>query len=169
MSLQLIPQLHLEYVRFPYPYHSRRLYSIFVYGTDYKRSIDIFRVSNLIKIVIALIALLLIVAILTLYTMRKLFKFPSSDAVSCTMDCLVLFIGGGNPRMGHRFERWFFGILMTGAFFIVSIFGGDLVDSVVRILNSKVRTLEDVIEINPSIHIETDLATNTLEILAMLT
>lgn len=64
------------------------------------------------------------------------------------MDCLIPFIGGGNLRMEHRFEKWFFGIMLIGGFFIIAVFGGDLVDTVVQIHSSKVKTYEDLAKTN---------------------
>lgn len=84
------------------------------------------------------------------------------------MDCLVLFIGGGSLRIEHRLERWLFGILMVGAFFIVSVFGGDLVDSVVRVLNFEFETFADVARLEPPIYYDQDLAMNEMDIAAML-
>lgn len=79
-------------------------------------------------------------------------------------------IGGGNLRIEHRFEKWYFGILLIGAFFIVSVFGGDLVDSVVCILNPKMLTFKDLAEMDTQIHfyIDPDLDSPDLGILEML-
>lgn len=151
-----------------YPYHSRVLRGIFMYGTDYKRGFDIFRVSKSVKIVVALLLSLFFVAIIILRAIRRRFRLLGNSVGSCAMDCLILFIGGGNLEMRHRFERWFFGILMVGAFFIVSVFGGDLVDSVVTVLNSKFDTFEDLVEINPPIYIDPTLSSQYTEICDML-
>lgn len=139
-----------------------------MYGTDYKREIDIFRVSKSVKLVAGLITLLLIVATITLYAIRRKLRRPESSVALSIMDCLILFIGGGNLRMDHRFERWFFGIMLVGAFFIVSVFGGDLVDSVARVLNSKVETYKELTEINPQIYLDQILATYYEDIDLML-
>lgn len=139
-----------------------------MYGKDHKREIDIYRVPASVQIVIPVIVSLLIVAVITLYVIRKKCNVTGCDAGSCVMDCLILFIGGGNLRMEHRFERWFFGILLVGAFFTVAVFGGDLVDSVVRVLNSRIETFEEVVKFNPSVYLDADLAAHLEDILEML-
>lgn len=140
-----------------FPYHSSTLRAIFVYGSDYKRETDLFTISNSVKVVAALIVSLLTISIITLHAIRSRFGLPGNGVVSIAIDSLNPFIGGGNLQMEHRFERWFFGILLVGAFFIVSVFGGDFVDSVVKILISKVETFDDVSKINPTVYIGKEL------------
>lgn len=154
--------------RFLYPYHSRVLKAIFVYGTDYKREIDIFSIQESVKVVAGLILFLLVVAIITLYAIRKRFSLRGNDIASCILDCLIPFIGGGNLRMEHRIEGRFSVVLLFGAFFIMSVFGGDLVDSVVRVLYTKIDKFEDLSEINPPVYCDMDLVFHSLAITAML-
>lgn len=139
-----------------------------MYGTDYERAVDIFRVSESVQIVAALVLLLLIVAIITIYAIRRRLSLPGNDIGACIMECLVPFIGGGNFRTEHRFERWFFNILLVGAFFMMSVFGGDLVDSVVRVLYTKVETFEDVIRMNTPIYVDYNTIGETILIPEML-
>lgn len=115
-----------------------------------------------------MIASLLIVAVITLYAIRNRFELLGNVVGSVIVDCLIPFVGGGNLRMEHQFERWFFGILIIGAYFIVSVFGGDLVDSVVQIHNSKVETFDDLAKIKPSIYIDKYLAIHIEDISEML-
>lgn len=151
-----------------FPYHSSTFRAIFVYGTDYKRESELFTISNSVKIIAALIVSLLTVSIITLHAIRRRFGLPGNGVGSIAIDSMIPFIGGGNLQMEHRFERWFFGILLVGAFFIVSVFGGDMVDSVVRIINSKVETFDDLSKINPTIYIESKLANYEATIADML-
>lgn len=74
-----------------------------------------YRVSKSVKIVVALITSLLVVAIVTLHLIRKRFDLPGHDVVSAIMDCFIPFMEGGNLRMEHRLERWLFGIFVIGA------------------------------------------------------
>lgn len=129
----------MNYATLAYPYHSKVLRAFFVYGTDYKREIDIFRVFYSVKIVATLIVSLLIVATIILYTIRIRSKLLQNDVGSVIIDCLIPCI------------------LLVGAFFIVSVFGGDLLDSVVRVLNSIVKTFGDLANINPSNYSDSSL------------
>lgn len=139
-----------------------------MYGTDYKRKFDIFPISRPVKIVSALIVSLLAVATIALYKIRIRFELPGNSFGSVIADCLIAFIGGGHLRMEHRFERWFFGILMMGAFFIISVFGGDLVDSVEHVLNSKVEAFEDLTKTNLTVYVDRGLAVHSEDISGML-
>lgn len=71
--------------------------------------------------------------------------------------------------MEHRFERLFFGIMMIGGFFIISAFGGDLVDTVVQIRMSKIKTFEDLAKTNVSkITVSGELVTYQDDLFKML-
>lgn len=142
---------------------------MFVYGTDFQRQRDIFLVPNSIILVTGLVLLFMILSAITLYIGRRIFKLPHASVTLSAIDCLIPFIGGGNIRMEHRFERWFFGIMLFGAFFIMAVFGGDLVDTVVQIHSSKIATFDDLAEVNVK-HAGADIELNIYndEILEML-
>lgn len=131
-----------------YPYHSSKVIVVFVYGTDFKRERDIFLVPKSILLVTILIILFMTLCSMTLFIARRKFNLPGNNITISIMDCLIPFIGGGNLQMEHRFERWFFGIMLIGGFFIIAVFGGDLVDTVVQIHSSKVKTYEDLAATN---------------------
>ena len=131
-----------------YPYVINDLIAVFVYGTDYQRQHDIFLVPNSVLLVTSLIVLFMSLSSITLYIARRRFNLPHDSFTLSVMDCLIPFIGGGNLRMEHRFERWFFGVMLFGAFFIISVFGGDLVDTVVQIHSSKIETFDDLAKTN---------------------
>lgn len=157
-----------NYYKILYPYHSGLLRSVFVHGIDYQRETEMFRVYTSIKSVTAIIASLFIVAIIILYAIRKRFALPGNDVGLCVLDCFVSFIGGRGLQMRHRFERWFFGILLIGVFFIVSVFGGDLINSVVCILVPKILTYEDLVGINPLVYIDPEVTSPHLGVHEML-
>lgn len=112
-----------------------------MYGTDFKREIDIiiFRISKSVKIVAALIASLSIGASINLYTIRKRFKLPTDDVGSVTLDCSIPFFGGWTLRMEHRCEGWFLGIIF-----------------------------DDSARNNPRIYLDGGVATHTTDIIEML-
>lgn len=131
-----------------YPYHSTEVIVIFVYGTDFRRERDIFLVPNSILLVTSLIVLFMTMSSLTLYVARRKLNLRGNSVTISIMDCLIPFIGGGNLQMEHRFERWFFGIMLIGGFFIIAVFGGDLVDTVIKIHSSKIETYEHLAATN---------------------
>lgn len=73
------------------------------------------------------------------------------------IDTMVAFISGGNLRMRHKWERWFFGILLIGAFFITSLFTGDLLDCIMTILNHKMKRLEQLADLPSPIYVHSTL------------
>ena len=146
--------------------YSRRpivLKALLLYGKDLKRELQFLRAPASAKLVATLIALFLILATIVLYIFRRRFSLRGDNLGASFFDCLIPFIGGSNLRMEHRFERWFFGIMLVGAFFTLSVFGGDLVDSVVRVSNPKIRTFEELSKRDANINIITDETTLVLD------
>lgn len=143
-----------------YPYNTNELKVLFIYGSNFKREMNIFFVPPSVRIAAALVLSFIFVAAITLYTIRRKLRVLSNDLFSAVVDCWIPFIGGGNLRMDHRLERLFFGILLFGSFFIMCVFSGDLFDCVVSFLNSKINTFEKLAEINPSIYSVYELRSN---------
>lgn len=83
-----------------------------------------------------------------LWIIRNKFKLRRNSFYSAFIDTLIPFIGGGNIQIEHKWEKWFFGILLFGSFFITSLFVGDLLDSVYLILTQKITKFEQLNEIN---------------------
>lgn len=146
--------------RLVYPYNMIELKAIFSYGTDFKREMMIFIVPQSVKTVAVLVLSFIFVAAIALHIIRRKLRLPRNDFLSALIDCWIPFIGGGNFRMEHRLERLFFTILLFGAFFIMSVFSGDLLDCVVRVLNAKVSTFAELAEINPPIYSAFELYPN---------
>lgn len=146
-----------EIVHDLYPYHSIELNTFFVYGTDFKRELNIFFVPKSVQIVAFVVLLLIGLAAIILRIIRQRLNLPRNNFMTTFIDCWIPFIGGGNLQMEHRAERWFFGILLFGAFFIMSVFSGDLLDTVIQVLNAKVSNFEELADINPPIYIDMDL------------
>lgn len=139
-------------LRLLYPYSTVELRVIFVYGKDFDRRMNIFFVPKSVQLVGILVLLFIFAAAIFLYITRQKLRLPHNDFPSALFDCWIPFIGGGNLRAEHRLERWFFAILLFGAFFIMSVFSSDLLDCVVRVLNAKVSTFAELAEINPPIY-----------------
>lgn len=107
-------------------------------------------------------------ATITLCIIRRKLGLSRAGFISPFIDCLIPFIGGGNIQMRHKFEGWFFGVLMFSAFLKLSVFGGDLVDSVIQIIKSKVSKFEQLAETNSTIYINTPLKFHSENIHSML-
>lgn len=125
-----------------YPYTSDKLAIIFVYGTDYQREMNILFIPGSVQILATLILLFVFLATIILCIVRR------GGFMSAFIDIVIAFIAGGNLRMRFKFERWFFGILLISAFFITSIFTGNLLDCVYQVLNQEINTFEQLANIN---------------------
>lgn len=146
-----------EIVRLLHSHQSIELVAFFVYGTDFDREMNIFFVPKSIQLGTYAILLFICAAAILLSIVRRKFGLARGRLLDTFADCWIPFIGGGNLQMQHKWERWFFGILLFGAFFIVSVFAGDLLDCIIRVLNAKVSTLDQVAEINPPIFLDIGL------------
>lgn len=133
-----------------YPYDSVGLAVMFVYGKDFQRhqipsaSASFRAVTISILIIWSLVAIILCAA-------RRIWKQPRDGLFSSFIDTMIGFIAGGNLRMQSKFGRWFFGILLIGAFFINAIWTGNLLSYAVRLPDLKVTTLEQIAQIDPPI------------------
>lgn len=135
-----------------YPYDTVELKALFIYSSDFKRETNIFFVPKSVQIVAIMVLSFIFVATISLYIMRRKLRLVRNDFSSALFDCWIPFIWGGNLWLEHRLERCFFAILLFGAFFIMSVFSGDLLDCVVRVLNAKINTFAELAEINPPIY-----------------
>lgn len=151
-----------------YPYDSAELVTIFVYGDDFSRHMNILRIPESVQILAGLIVLFKISAAIILFIIRRKFQLRGGDFISAFIDTMVAFTAGGNLRLRHKFERWFFGIMLIGAFFIISLFMGDLLDCIYRIFDQKVSTFEQLAKMNAPIFISQRLSVHTEDINDML-
>lgn len=142
-----------------YPFDSTELGIIFVYGEDFRRETNIMFFPASIRIQATVIVSFIVLSAYILRKIRQECKLRGSSFVSTFMDILIAFISGGNLGMQHKLERIFFGILLIGAFFIMSIFGGDLLDCVYNTLNQKIEKFEQLVELNPPIYFNPSLTT----------
>lgn len=141
------------------PYITDELKVLFIYGPNFKRETDIFSVPKSVVVVASMVLSFIFGAALLLYVMRRKLRLFRYDFLSATLDCWIPFIGGGILRPEHRLERWFFTILSLGAFFIMAVFSGDLLDCVVCVLIAKVNTFAKLAAINPPIYSPYELTT----------
>lgn len=62
--------------------------------------------------------------------------------------------------MRYKWERWFFGILLIAAFFIISLFTGDLLDCVIAILNQTINRFEQLAVLSTPIYVHPAIKKN---------
>lgn len=151
-----------------YPYGSVDLMVLFVYGMNIQRQTNILLIPKSIKTLTILIMSFVALAAVVLNIIRKRFQLRRFGLLSTFLDTMVAFVAGGNLRMHHRLERWFFGILLIGAFFITSIFTGDLLNSVYYLHEQKITTFGQLAEMNSSIYAHSQLRLYTSRIHEML-
>lgn len=154
----IIPSKPPSSLQYLYPFRTIELLVVFVYGDDFTRKMNILSIPKSVQIISGLIVFFMSSSAIFLSIIRKKWNFRRSSLVSSIMDTLIAFIGGGNLEMRHIFERWFFAILLFGAFFITSIFAGDLLDCVYQILHQKISTFEQLAATNSSIYINPTLS-----------
>lgn len=151
-----------------YPYHTIELVAIFVYGNDFTRHMSVPLIPDYILTLAGLISLFVCFAAIILWIIRRKYALRRNDSTSSFMDALVPFIGGGNARIKHKCEKWFFGILLIGAFLITSLFTDDLLDCVYQILNQKLTHFEQLTAMNLTGTISPSLSTDAYLIYGML-
>lgn len=135
-----------------YPYQSTQLAVIFVYGIDYERQTNVWFIPKSTQIVFISVVLFVSLAAIILSFIRRKGELRGDGLITSHIDSMVVFTAGGNLRMHHNWERWFFGIMLIGAFFIVSIFTGDLLSCVYRTA-SKIGHFEQLAETNAPFYI----------------
>lgn len=128
-----------------YPFDSDNFIVIFVYGEDFKRQLNMWFIPGSARTIFIFIIMFICLAAIVLCIIRKKFKLRRADLPITFIHTIVAFIGGEDLRMRHKWERWFFGIVMIGAFFITSVYGGTLLDYFVQSYGQKMTKIEQLI------------------------
>lgn len=136
-----------------YPYHSVDLAVLFVYGTDFEREMSMLLLPESVQTLNILIVIFLSVAATILCIIRKRLQLRRDGFISTFIDTMVAFTSGGRLQMRHRWEKWFFAILLFAAFFISSLYTGDVLFYIYRILDQKIDTFKQLAMINAPIYI----------------
>lgn len=134
-----------------YPYHSFQLSIVFVYGTDLKRQKfhQLFSVEG--EEIYQLTGLFSTVAAAVLCFLRRKYRLKRDGYLSSMFDVQIAFIGGGNLRMRHKLERWFFGILLIGTFFYMTFWQEAVLFQSFLISDQSIDTFNELVEINPPV------------------
>lgn len=153
LNLDFSSREHVPNMKFLlYPYHSVEYRVLFIYGRDYSRRMNILFISKRVQLLACLIEFFILLAMIVLCIIRKVLKLQRNDIFSVFIDTMIPSISGGNIWMDHKWEKWFFCILFGGAFFIMSLFTGDLLDGVYMILNQKISTFEQQAALNTNMN-----------------
>lgn len=136
-----------------YPYKSNEIAVIFVYGTDFQRQLNIWIVPPPVQLLIIVIVSFVVLITIILYIIRRKLKLRRDSSVSALIDIIIAIIAGGNLRTSHNIERLFFAILLIAAFFIISMFTGNLLDCIYSVWNQKIDTFESLANININVPI----------------
>lgn len=155
-------------IKASYPYHSIKLSGIFVYGQDVGRNIEIFHVSRSLAAECVFYWIITIVLVFILWIGRRKLKLQRNGFSITYLDIFSALWAGGNIRAQHGFEKWFFGIVMIGAFFLIPILTGDLLDMFYSVLDSKVSTFSELTTTNLSIYMHPILKNHDENILEMI-
>lgn len=131
-----------------YPYHSVDLGVLFVYGTNFERQMSILLLPESVQTLNILIIIFLSVSATILCIIRRRLKLRRDGFISTFIDTMVAFTGGGRLQMQHRWERLFSSILFSAAFFITSIYTGDVLFYIYRVLDQKISTFKQLALIN---------------------
>lgn len=144
------------------------LKTYFVYGTDYGRGMYSQAIPLSTQIAVGLMLLFICLAAISLSIIRRKLKLRGDDFYKSFIDCLIPLVGGGNIRMRHKYERWFFGVSYFAAFLLVNIFASDFVNAIITIFDSKISTFEQLAQTNSPIYIHEPLRFHSDEIHGML-
>lgn len=136
-----------------YPYHSTKFAVVFVYGKGAMRQTERIGLSGLqLNIQYGFLVFVLLAAAILCYIRRRN-RLRRNGCMLCLIDVHVAFIGGGNLSMRHRFERWFFGIISIGAFFLLIFWMESIFYPSFLIRDQSIQTFEQLAKINPPIYI----------------
>lgn len=151
-----------------YPYQSIELYVLFAYGSDYKREKDILFTPSCVRTLSCTILSVVAGAALILCLARRKLKLQRNGIISSFIDALVAFIGRGTLQMDHKFEKWFFGILMIGGFFMIALWTGELLYFTYRGLTSKITSFQQMASIKTFVYSSAKLTAYDTDIQGLL-
>lgn len=125
---------------------------IFVYGTDYQRQFNNNLLSKLTLFMFNWTSLFVILASIFLCFVRRIDRLRRAGFMPVLIDVMVMFIGGGNLRMRHTLEKWFFVVVSIGAFFLNAICFDSTSFPSYLLSTQSVETFQQLTEINPPIY-----------------
>lgn len=134
-----------------YPYHSIEICVLFVYGNDFQRQKYHQIFTNVGAELMILTVLFVFLAAVLLCYLRRRNELRRDGLISCSIDACIVLFGGGNLQIHHKCERWFFGILMIGAFFGITFWQDAVLFPSLLIQDKKIDTFKELAKVNPPI------------------
>lgn len=151
-----------------YPFHSVKLFVIFVYGSDYQRKINNNLFNKLEIFLLNWTNLVVFLGAVVLCFIRRFSRLRRSGFISVLIDVMIIFIGGGRSRPDHRLERWFFVILSIGAFFLNAICLGPTLFPTYLSPQQSITTFRQLAEVKSEFYFAPYLAANSDIVVEML-
>lgn len=136
-----------------YPHHDVELKVMLVYGVDLRRQGCITSIA----FPIGWIALFVVSAASILFFIRVRARRQRNGFISSAFDIQIALFAGGNLRIEHKWERWFFGILLIGVFFLLSIVLNSPLYGCAISPEQSVTTFSGLAKLKTPIYIGTDL------------
>lgn len=149
-------------------YQSSDLAISFVYGDDLKYRETSFFTHMLGNKLNTLLSLNWFLLAAILYYLRRKLRLRRDGYISCLLDLLIAGIGGGNIRITHRYERWFFSIVFIKYFFLMAIWSGSMFYPTFLEFNQSIKSIKEIAAINPPIFISPSLKYNGGDVVDML-
>lgn len=151
-----------------YPFHSVKLLVIFVYGSDYQRKVNNNLLNKLEIFLLNWTNLVVFSGVMVLCFIRRFPMLRREGFISVLIDVMIIFIGGGQFRLSHRLERWFFAILSMGAFFLNAIGLEATLFPTYLPSQQKVETFHQLAEMKPEFYFVPYLAPKSDIVIEML-
>lgn len=130
---------------------------MFVYGSDFKRQ-KISPLNNfnpLQWMINDLTYVFWITATVLLYFLRRVMKLRRRGFMEAFFDISITFIGGGNVRIDHKLEKWLFGIVFLGAFFLSTVWQETSIFPSFLLPNQNIDTFDKLAKVGPTFYAAT--------------
>lgn len=141
-------------------YHPTELRMMLVYGTElqhlHKEGIEKlqhFKSTHIIW------AIMLLASGVLCFVRRKL-RLPHDGFISSYIDVMIIFFAGGNIRIIHRIEKYFFASLWIAIFFLNAIYCGLMFDIVWLYPSGIALTIHQIKTIQPPVFLSPTLRDN---------
>lgn len=149
-------------------YHPTELRMMLVYGTDLEHSQKgIFTTYFEYKSNQATFAFFYGFPVILL-VIRRILRLRHDGYISCVIDIAVGFLGGGNIRITHWIEKWFFSVIWIAAFFLNAIYFTLVFGTVWTNFNDIGKSVGDIAMLNTPIYLSPDLEENEQSINVIL-
>lgn len=149
-------------------YQSSDLAILFIYRDDRKYRENHFFAHGFEKKLNVLLLLNWFKLAAILCYLRRRARLRRDGYISCLLDMFIAAFGGGNIRITHRYERWFFSIVFIENIFIMAIWSVSTFYPTFFELDQSIKSIKEIAAINPPIFINPSLKYNDEDVVDML-